>query len=150
LAIPGGSAPIPTEITLHQSSRVLEVAFSDGRVFQLPCELLRVYSPSAEVRGHGPGQEVLQVGKRDVQITAIEPVGTYAVKLVFSDGHDTGLYSWDTLYELGRDREQLWQRYLRRLAEAGATRDPVTPVRESGVRESGARESGGPSGWKKL
>jgi DUF971 family protein len=145
VAPPGGTAPVPTEITLHQASRLLEVAFSDGQVFELPCELLRVYSPSAEVRGHGPGQEVLQVGKREVQITAIEPVGTYAVKLVFSDGHDTGLYSWDTLYELGRDREQLWQRYLRRLGEAGASRDPAdtgaVPVRQSGARAAG---------WKKL
>ena len=110
VAIEGRSAPVPTEITLHQVSRLLEIAFSDGAVFKLSCELLRVYSPSAEVRGHGPGQEVLQTGKRDVQITAIEPVGTYAVKLVFSDGHDTGLYAWDTLYELGRDQEQLWRR----------------------------------------
>jgi DUF971 family protein len=140
LANEGGSAPIPTEITLHQASRLLEIAFADGKVVKLSCELLRVYSPSAEVRGHGPGQEVLQPGKREVQITAIEPVGTYAVKLVFSDGHDTGLYSWDYLYELGRDQEQLWQRYLRRLAEAGASRDAVLPV----------RQSGGCAGWKKL
>ena len=148
MAVSGATAPVPTQITLHQASRVLEVAFADGRVFQLPCELLRVYSPSAEVRGHGPGQEVLQTGKRDVQITAIEPVGTYAVKLVFSDGHDTGLYSWDTLYELGRDQEQLWQRYLRRLEEAGARRDPVSQVRPSvtPVQQSGAP----PAGWKKL
>ena len=107
MASEGGSAPIPTEITLHQASRLLEITFSDGAVFRLSCELLRVYSPSAEVRGHGPGQEVLQTGKRDVQITAIEPVGTYAVKLVFSDGHDTGLYAWDYLYELGRDRKSV-------------------------------------------
>jgi DUF971 family protein len=141
VAIEGGSAPVPTEITLHQASRVLEIAFSDGKVFKLGCELLRVYSPSAEVRGHGPGQEVLQTGKREVQITAIEPVGTYAVKLVFSDGHDTGLYSWDYLYELGRDQDQLWRRYLRRLEEAGASRDPVVPLRQSGA---------GSAGWKKL
>jgi DUF971 family protein len=141
VATEGGSAHVPTEITLHQASRLLEIAFSDGAVFKLSCELLRVYSPSAEVRGHGPGQEVLQTGKRDVQITAIEPVGTYAVKLVFSDRHDTGLYSWDYLYELGRDQEQLWRRYLRRLEEAGASRDPVMPVRQSGA---------GGGGWKKL
>jgi DUF971 family protein len=138
VATEGGSAPTPTEIILHQASRLLEIAFSDGAVFRLSCELLRVYSPSAEVRGHGPGQEVLQTGKRDVQITAIEPVGTYAVKLVFSDGHDTGLYAWDYLYELGRDQERLWQRYLRRLEEAGASRDAAVPVRQSGA------------GWKKL
>jgi DUF971 family protein len=148
------AAPAPTKITLHQASRVLEVAFSDGRVFRLPCEFLRVYSPSAEVRGHGPGQEVLQTGKRDVQITAIEPVGTYAVKLVFSDGHDTGLYSWETLYQLGRDQDALWQRYLQRLKEAGASRDPVTVVRESGPAAGvaeGAQGTGSVSaGWKKL
>jgi DUF971 family protein len=140
VASEGGSAPIPTEITLHQASRLLEITFSDGAVFRLSCELLRVYSPSAEVRGHGPGQEVLQTGKRDVQITAIEPVGTYAVKLVFSDGHDTGLYAWDYLYDLGRDQERLWQRYLRRLEEAGASRDAAVPVRQSGAG----------AGWKKL
>jgi DUF971 family protein len=117
------SAPIPTEIKLHQASNVLEVSFSDGNVFRFTCEFLRVHSPSAEVRGHGPGQEVLQVGKRAVAITGIEPVGTYAVKLVFSDGHDTGLYSWDYLHELGRDHDRLWQRYLQRLQEAGASRD---------------------------
>src|SRR5512136_1900017 len=102
------SAPQPTEITLHQASRILEIAFSDGETFRLPCELLRVYSPSAEVRGHGPGQEVLQVGKRDVEIKSIEPVGTYAVRLVFSDGHDTGLYSWEYLHYLGTNLEGLW------------------------------------------
>jgi DUF971 family protein len=140
VATEDGSAHVPTEITLHQASRLLEIAFSDGAVFKLSCELLRAYSPSAEVRGHGPGQEVLQTGKRDVQITAIEPVGTYAVKLVFSDGHDTGLYTWSYLYELC-DQEQLWRRYLRRLEEAGASRDPVVPVRQSGA---------GSGGWKKL
>jgi len=117
-------APLPTEIKLHQKSRRLEVAFADGRAFELPCEFLRVYSPSAEVRGHGPGQEVLQVGKRDVEIKEIEPVGSYAVKLVFSDGHDTGLYSWDYLYELGEKQESSWKSYLARLEAAGASRDP--------------------------
>jgi len=117
----------PTDIILHQASRVLEIVFSDGQAYRLPCEFLRVHSPSAEVRGHGPGQEVLQVGKRDVTIAAIEPVGTYALKLVFSDGHDTGLYSWDYLQELGRDQERLWQRYLERLKEARASRDPEGP-----------------------
>lgn len=116
--------PTPTEIKLHQKSRLMEVAFTDGSRFELPYELLRVYSPSAEVRGHGPGQEVLQVGKRDVEIKDIEPVGAYAVKLVFSDGHDTGLYSWDYLYELGETQESSWKSYLARLEQAGASRDP--------------------------
>jgi DUF971 family protein len=133
--------PIPREIKLHQASRVLEVTFADGQAFRLPCEFLRVHSPSAEVRGHGPGQEVLQVGKKDVGIDAIEPVGTYAVKLVFSDGHDTGLYTWEYLYELGKDQERLWQAYLERLRQAGASRDGVVPVRASG---------GTATGWKKL
>ena len=101
----------------------MEIAFDDGRTFRLPYEYLRVYSPSAEVRGHGPGQEVLQAGKKDVEITHIEPVGSYAVQLTFSDGHDTGLYSWDVLYEYGVRQEEMWQRYLERLAEAGASRD---------------------------
>lgn len=113
----------PTDIVLHQQSRVLEIAFEDGKTFKLPCEFLRVLSPSAEVRGHGTGQEVLQTGKRDVNIVAIEPVGNYAVKLVFSDGHDTGLYSWDYLYTLGVDHDALWQDYLERLEKAGASRD---------------------------
>lgn len=115
-------APHPTDIKLHQLSRMLEVSFEDGAHFTLPCEYLRVYSPSAEVRGHGPGQETLQVGKEDVNIVDIQPVGHYAVKLVFSDGHDSGLYSWDILYELGRDQQANWQTYLDRLAAAGHTR----------------------------
>lgn len=115
--------PMPTEIKLHQKSRMLEIAFADDKRFELPCEFLRVYSPSAEVRGHGPGQEVLQVGKQDVEITQIEPVGSYAVKLVFSDGHDSGLYSWDYFYDLGVNQEALWKRYLERMAEAGASRE---------------------------
>lgn len=123
------SGPVrPTDIVLHQASRVLEIAFDDGGRFRLPCEFLRVHSPSAEVRGHGPGQETLQVGKRDVNITAIEPVGAYAVKLVFSDGHDTGLYSWDYLHELGRNQDTLWKRYLERLSAAGVSRDPGASV----------------------
>lgn len=120
--------PIPTEITLHQVSQVLEVAFSDGRSFRLPSEYLRVYSPSAEVRGHGPGQEVLQIGKEDVQITAIDPVGAYAIRLRFSDGHDTGLYSWDYLHHLGSSQERLWADYLKRLDEAGAARKAAPPT----------------------
>ena len=116
-------APAPTEIVLHQKSRVLEVAFSDGKRFRLPCELLRVYSPSAEVRGHGPGQEVLQAGKKDVEITELEPVGAYAVRPVFSDGHDTGIYSWDYLYTLGVNQDEMWRRYVERIDEAGASRE---------------------------
>ncbi len=118
------NTPRPTEIKLHQKSRILEIAFDDGQRFSLPCEYLRVFSPSAEVRGHGPGQEVLQVGKRDVEIREIEPVGNYAVKLAFSDGHDTGLYSWDYLHELGEKQESSWKTYLARLEAAGASRDP--------------------------
>jgi len=112
----------PTDIKLHKASRVLEVTFADGAHFHLPCEYLRVYSPSAEVRGHGPGQEVLQVGKENVNIDTIEPVGHYAVRLVFDDGHATGLYSWGVLYDLGINQEKNWQRYLERLAEAGYSR----------------------------
>jgi DUF971 family protein len=112
----------PVEIVLHQASRVLEVAFEDGARFRLPCEFLRVYSPSAEVRGHGPGQETLPLGKETVNIARIEPVGHYAVRLCFDDGHDSGLYSWEWLYGLGRDQEKLWQRYLDRLAQAGHQR----------------------------
>jgi DUF971 family protein len=117
--------PIPTGITLHRKSRVLEIAFDDGSQFSLPFEYLRVYSPSAEVRGHGPGQEVLQVGKRDVDIVDLEAVGNYAVKPVFSDGHDSGLYSWDYLYRLATEHDALWQQYLDRLAQAGRSRDPA-------------------------
>jgi DUF971 family protein len=117
------SEPVATTITLHQKSRVMEIAFSDGQSFRLRYELLRVYSPSAEVRGHGPGQEVLQTGKKDVTITAVEPVGQYAIQLRFSDGHDTGIYSWDLLYDYGIEQESMWQQYLQRLQEAGASRD---------------------------
>ncbi|MBS0512180.1 MAG: DUF971 domain-containing protein [Proteobacteria bacterium] len=117
--------PLPTEITLHRKSRVLEIAFDDGSRFQLPFEFLRVYSPSAEVRGHGPGQETLQQGKRDVDVLSLEPVGNYAVKPGFSDGHDSGLYSWDYLYMLGREQERLWSEYLARLEREGGTRDPA-------------------------
>ncbi len=117
-----GQRRIPLEIRLHQKSRLLEIKFDNGAHFTLPAEFLRVYSPSAEVRGHGPGQEVLQVGKEDVNIQAIEPVGQYAVKLVFTDGHDTGIYSWDYLYGLGENQIQLWQEYLARLEAAGHRR----------------------------
>lgn len=121
------SGPTPTDITLHSQSRVLEVAFDDGKVFRLPFEFLRVYSPSAEVRGHGPGQETLQVGKRDVTITRLDPVGYYAVQPVFSDGHSSGIYSWKYLYELGSEQERLWAEYLALLEQAGASRDPQDP-----------------------
>jgi DUF971 family protein len=117
------SERVPTTITLHQKSRVLEIAFSDGRSFRFPFEFLRVYSPSAEVRGHGPGQEVLQVGKRNVDIRVLEPVGSYAVQPQFSDGHGTGIYSWDYLYELGENQDDLWKEYLEKLAKAGASRE---------------------------
>lgn len=116
------NSPRPTDIKLHQASRKLEITFDDGTSCMLSCEFLRVYSPSAEVRGHGPGQEVLQVGKEDVNIVGIEPVGNYAVKLTFSDGHNTGLYSWDYLYDLALNYEALWVDYLGRLAAAGVQR----------------------------
>jgi DUF971 family protein len=118
-ATQGAAAPTPTEIKLRRQSRLLEVSFDDGSRFELPLEFLRVHSPSAEVKGHGPGQETLVVGKQDVGISRIEPVGQYAVRLVFDDGHDSGLYSWKYLHELGRDRDRLWARYLERLREAG-------------------------------
>jgi len=113
----------PTEIKLHQKSRVLEIAFDDGKTFRLPYEYLRVYSPSAEVRGHGPGQEVLQTGKQAVEIRTMEPVGSYAVQPQFSDGHGTGIYSWDYLYELGENQSKLWNQYLEKLEAAGASRE---------------------------
>ena len=118
-----GGAPVPTGITLHQRSRLLEIAFDDGSVFRLPYEFLRVYSPSAEVRGHGPGQEVLQTGKKDVEIRALEPVGSYAVQPAFSDGHATGIYSWEYLHHLGVNQERLWKEYLEKLKAADASRD---------------------------
>jgi DUF971 family protein len=117
-------SPQPTEIVLHVASRVLEVAFDDGQRFRLPFEFLRVYSPSAEVRGHGPGQEVLQGGKREVTITQLEPVGYYAVQPTFSDGHSSGIYSWKYLYELGCEQDRLWAEYLAQFEAAGASRDP--------------------------
>lgn len=109
----------PTDIKLHQKSHMLEISFEDGKTFNLPCEYLRCFSPSAEVRGHGPGQETLQVGKEDVNITAIEPAGNYAVVLHFDDGHNTGIYSWQTLYELGMNQEANWADYLQKLKDAG-------------------------------
>ena len=115
------SEPLATEIRLRRAARLLEVSFADGSRFELPFEYLRVYSPSAEVKGHGPGQEVLVLGKENVGISAIEPVGQYAVKLIFDDGHDTGLYTWKYLHELGREREANWARYLARKARAART-----------------------------
>jgi len=117
-------SPQPTEIKLHQKSRVLEIAFADGKSYRLPFEFLRVHSPSAEVRGHGPGQEVLQAGKKEVDITRVEPVGSYAIQLCFSDGHDTGIYSWDLLYQYGAQQETMWRQYLERMEKAGASREP--------------------------
>lgn len=128
--------PIPTAITVHKQSRVLEVSFDDDAVFSLPFELLRVYSPSAEVRGHGPGQETLQIGKRVVELTALEPVGNYAVQPHFSDGHNTGIYAWEYLYWLGTNQAELWENYLQRLEAAGFTR-------ETGRDATAATDAGG-------
>ncbi len=121
------SHPHPTELTLHGASRALEIAFDDGARFRIPFELMRVYSPSAEVQGHGPGQAVLQTGKRHVEIVALEPVGHYAVQPTFSDGHDSGIYTWEYLYFLGSRQAELWADYERRLAEAGVDRDAPMP-----------------------
>ena len=126
-------SPTPTALTVHSQSRVLEVAFSDGAHFNIPFELMRVYSPSAEVQGHGPGQEVLQTGKREVGLSALEPIGNYAVKPIFSDGHESGIFSWDYLYFLGSDQQRLWYDYTRRLVAAGANRDaPMAAAGGSG------------------
>ena len=120
-------SPTPRSLVVHGQSRVLEVVFSDGAEFRIPFELMRIYSPSAEVQGHGPGQEVLQTGKRNVELAALEPVGNYAVQPTFSDGHDTGIFSWDFLYFLGSQQAQLWVDYERRLKEAGVERDAPMP-----------------------
>ena len=117
-------SPRPTEIKLHQKSRVLEISFEDGANFRLPFEFLRVFSPSAEVRGHGPGQEVLQIGKKEVDIARVDPVGSYAIQIAFSDGHETGIYSWELLYQFGREQEAMWRHYLERIEKAGASREP--------------------------
>ena len=121
-------APSPTAITLHGQSRVLEVGFSDGNTFRIPFELMRVYSPSAEVQGHGPGQEVLQTGKREVDIVELSQVGNYAVQPSFSDGHDSGIFSWDYLYYLGSEQDGLWSQYNERLQAAGVDRDDPMPL----------------------
>lgn len=121
------NTPTPQSITLHQQSRVLEIGFSDGSEFKIPFELMRVYSPSAEVQGHGKGQEVLQTGKREVGVVALEPVGNYAVQPTFSDGHSSGIFSWDYLYFLGSKQADLWAEYLERLQAAGVERDAPMP-----------------------
>jgi len=124
--------PAPESLTLHCASRVLEIGFADGAQFRIPFELMRVYSPSAEVQGHGPGQEVLQTGKREVTVVNIEPVGNYAVKPTFSDGHDTGLFTWEYLYFLGSQEQALWVEYAQRLEAAGASRDDPMPLKAGG------------------
>ena len=124
--------PAPESLTLHGASRVLEIGFADGASFRIPFELMRVYSPSAEVQGHGPGQAVLQTGKREVTIVELEPVGNYAVKPTFSDGHDTGLFTWEYLYFLGSQEQALWAEYNQRLQAAGASRDDPMPVKAGG------------------
>ena len=120
-------APTPQSLVVHSQSKVLEVSFSDGSEFRIPFEIMRIYSPSAEVQGHGPGQEVLQTGKRNVDLAALEPVGNYAVQPTFSDGHDSGIFSWDYLYFLGSQQDKLWDEYASRLAAAGVDRDAVMP-----------------------
>ena len=129
-------SPLPESITLHAQSRVLEIAFSDGALFRIPLELMRVYSPSAEVQGHGPGQEVLQTGKRLVAVESLEPVGNYGVKPVFSDGHASGIFTWDYLYQLGAEQERLWQEYEARLLAAGVQRDDPMPEKSGGACHS--------------
>ena len=136
-------APTPQSITVHAKSRVLEVGFSDGAQFRIPFELMRVYSPSAEVAGHGPGQEVLQTGKREVTITALASIGNYAVQPQFSDGHESGIFSWDLLYELGQNQQALWDDYLGRLAAAGAGRDAPLPSSAGSVSASASGSHSG-------
>ncbi|RZI63107.1 gamma-butyrobetaine hydroxylase-like domain-containing protein [Variovorax guangxiensis] len=132
-------APTPQSITVHNKSKVLEVGFSDGASFRIPFELMRIYSPSAEVQGHGPGQEILQTGKRNVGLQELEPVGNYAVKPVFTDGHESGIFSWNLLYELGQKQDELWAEYQRRLIAAGVDRDaPMMPAAPSGGHACGS------------
>ncbi|QBK03490.1 DUF971 domain-containing protein [Hylemonella gracilis] len=133
-------APKPLNMTVHGKSRVLEVAFTDGKIFRIPFELMRVYSPSAEVQGHGPGQEVLQTGKREVELVGLEPVGNYAVQPAFSDGHNSGLYTWDYLYFLGSQESRLWTEYEAKLQAAGLGRD--APMAASGVHGHGGHACG--------
>ena len=138
--------PLPQSLTVHAASRVLEVGYSDGQTFRLPFELLRVYSPSAEVQGHGPGQEVLQTGKREVGIDNIEQVGNYAIKPFFSDGHESGLFTWNYLYELGQNQDTLWRDYLARLEAAGVDRDTPMPQKSGGSCGTGGGASSGGGG----
>ncbi len=126
------TTPAPAELTVHGHSRVLEIAYTDGARFRIPFELMRIYSPSAEVKGHGPGQEVLQTGKREVGIDNLEPVGNYGVKPTFNDGHDTGIFTWDYLYHLGSQQDELWREYEQRLVTAGAGRDDPMPLKGGG------------------
>ena len=135
------TTPSPARLTVHRQSRALEIAFEDGATFRIPFELMRVYSPSAEVRGHGPGQETLQTGKREVLIDALEPVGNYAVQPTFSDGHDTGIFTWEYLYFLGIEQDRLWTEYLSSLATAGANRD--TPIPRQSADGAGGCGHGG-------
>ena len=134
MAGPESIAATPTRVVVHQSSRVLEIEFSDGKLFRLPFEFLRVHSPSAEVRGHGPGQETLQAGKAEVGIDSVESVGHYAIQPNFSDGHNTGIFAWDYLYWLGENQEQLWQQYLARLEAAGASRHAAAPIHSTAAK----------------
>ena len=134
--------PVPTLIELHQKSRVLEIGFSDGKTFSLPYEFLRVHSPSAEVRGHGHGQEILQIGKKEVDMKAAEPVGTYAMVLIFSDGHETGIYTWEYLHSMGINQEKMWQEYLQRMDAAGAKREPAPNIIKA-ASAAGSCGSGG-------
>jgi DUF971 family protein len=132
-------APTPQSITVHNKSKVLEVGFSDGASFRIPFELMRIYSPSAEVQGHGPGQEILQTGKRNVGLLELEPVGNYAVKPVFTDGHESGIFSWNLLYELGQKQDELWAEYERRLSAAGVDRDaPMAAATPAGGHACGS------------
>ena len=138
-------APVPTRVVVHEDSRMLELAYDDGRSFRLSFEFLRVNSPSAEVRGHGKGQETLQVGKRDVRIVSIEPVGHYAIQPRFDDGHESGIYSWAYLYEIGTDHDRLWSEYLARLQAAGKSRDPSpSDAAGPGRAPAGARPTAEP------
>jgi DUF971 family protein len=129
--------PIPSEIKLHQKSRRLELIYENGECYSLDFEYLRVYTPSAEARGHGPGQETLQTGKRNVDVERIEPVGTYALRLIYSDGHDSGLYSWDLLYNLGKHHDELWQEYLKQIETQGLSRDIDTSSRPAAASSCG-------------
>lgn len=138
--------PVPTLIELHQRSRVLEIAFSDGKHFKLPYEFLRVHSPSAEVRGHGPGQETLQVGKKEVEITNAEAVGTYAMQFLFSDGHDSGIYSWETLHGMGVNQAAMWNDYLSKMEAAGAKREPSPNILTAAASGGGCGTGGCGSG----